>query len=237
MTVYLLNPHDYAFPDPSLAGHEGLIAVGGDLCPARLLSAYSLGIYPCYGPDNPIMWWSPESRPVIMPALIHIPSRLKRFLRNVEWRMSIDLDFEAVIQACASSIRKQHGGIWLLPEVIAAYTELHRLGLAHSVEVWDRRNDLIGGLYGVSLGRAFFGESMFHRQANASKAALLHLSAVLSKWDFHFIDCQQSSKHIAALGAVSISRDDFMRRLDTALSFPTCYGQWKDTASQAHGEV
>lgn len=236
MPVYLLDPDNYIFPAPRLADPEGLLAVGGDLSLPRLLAAYCLGIYPCYGPDNPILWWSPAPRPVIFPADIRISDRTRRALKSQSWTMTIDARFDEVIAACASSPRPGHSGAWLLPEMIEAYIRLNRAGFAHSVEIWEERN-LVGGLYGVSLGWAFFGESMFHRKDNASKAALIGLARMLAGRGYHFIDCQQPSAHVRRLGAVPLDRPDFEARLAAALLGPTWRGPWHITENFIHNLV
>lgn len=190
---------------------NGLLAAGGDLSPPRLLAAYRLGIFPWYEEGQPILWWSPHPRTVLFPADIHVSRSLHKTLRRQELRVTLDQCFEKVIRACAGPRRDAHG-TWITEEMIEAYCQLHRLGYAHSVEVWQQGR-LSGGLYGVALGRAFFGESMFSLVSNASKVALVHLAGQLREWDFGFIDCQVESPHLLSMGATSITRHEFQNLL------------------------
>ncbi|MCI0514673.1 leucyl/phenylalanyl-tRNA--protein transferase [candidate division KSB1 bacterium] len=213
------------FPDPELATPDGLLAVGGDLSPERLLAAYRQGIFPWYSGDEPILWWSPEPRLILEPAAIHISQSLQKVLRRRKFEIRIDSEFAQVIQHCASSRRKGEHGTWITPEMQTAYVRLHELGFAHSVESW-RESKLMGGLYGVSLGRAFFGESMFSQVANASKVALVALSRLLQGWEFHFIDCQIITPHLLSLGAKEVTRQEFLRRLQVSQEYPAFRGNW-----------
>lgn len=202
------------FPDPYYAMDEpnGLLAVGGDLTPARLLNAYRQGIFPWYSDGQPIMWWSPAPRAVLFPDELRISRSLHKSLRRGHFQLSLDRDFSAVIEAC-SSMRADQGGTWITSEMKQAYLRLHQIGFAHSVEVWQN-NILVGGLYGVSMGKVFFGESMFSRVSDASKVALVHLVRHLQGWDFALIDCQVGSPHLFTLGASEIPREDFLVLLD-----------------------
>ena len=204
------------FPRPDLAEPDGLLAVGGDLSPERLLAAYSLGIFPWFS-EPPYLWWSPDPRFVLLPENLHISHRLKLLVRSGRFTLSHNRDFAAVCQACAESPRPGQKGTWLTSEMRTAYSTLHTLGLAHSFEAWHG-NELVGGMYGVCLGRAFFGESMFYRESDASKAVL----AVFAEWFFqlggHFIDCQQETPHMARFGAVALPRHDFLARLRRAVT-------------------
>ncbi|MCX5770593.1 MAG: leucyl/phenylalanyl-tRNA--protein transferase [Candidatus Hydrogenedentes bacterium] len=222
MPVFRLS-QEIVFPPPDLAVREGLLAVGGDLSPARLLLAYRSGIFPWYDEGEPILWWSPDPRMVLLPAQFHVSRRLARTLRafNVTW----DTAFWEVIEACARAPRPGQDGTWIMPEMIEAYTRLHDLGYAHSVEC---RQDgrLVGGLYGVSLGRCFFGESMFHEVSDASKAALAALVQRAIEWGFGLIDCQVPNPHLVNLGAREIPRSKFLKLLEQCMDVPDRVGRW-----------
>jgi leucyl/phenylalanyl-tRNA--protein transferase len=189
----------------------GLLAAGGDLSPRRLLDAYARGIFPWHSDDEPILWWSPDPRMVLYVDEFHVSHSLARRLRRGEYEIRVDTAFEAVMRACAAP-RPGHDGTWIQEEMIEAYVRLHRLGYAHSVESW-RAGELVGGLYGVALGRVFFGESMFAHADDASKVALAHLVAMQRANDAPLIDCQMETKHLASLGARPIPRTEFVREL------------------------
>ena len=203
------DPPD-AFPsvDSALTEPDGLLAAGGDLAPERLLYAYRHGIFPWYDDGQPLLWWSPDPRCVFGPGHFHVSRRLRRSLRQSSAEVRINTDFGAVIRACAAP-RGAHHGTWITEEMIAAYELLHGEGWAHSIEVWQT-DVLIGGLYGIAIGRAFFGESMFSRADNASKIALLTLSRMMDTGEFGLLDCQLVSSHLLGLGAVVIPRQQFM---------------------------
>ena len=224
MPVYLLS-NELIFPSPKLAAQEGLLAVGGDLSQERLLLAYRMGIFPWYSENEPIMWWSPDPRLILYPDHLNISKSLKKVINKGDFELSMDQDFEAVITACAESRTETNEGTWIVDEMIAAYCKLHESGLAHSVETW-MDNQLAGGLYGVSIGRCFFGESMFTRISNASKVALVGLVNYLQSLDFDLIDCQVSTPHLVSLGAHEIPRARFLDELATALKAPTLKGRW-----------
>lgn len=211
------TPPDIGFPDTALAETDpnGLLAIGGDLSQQRLLHAYRSGIFPWYSAGQPILWWSPAPRMVLYPHHLHISRSLRRTMRNKGFRVSIDLAFESVIRAC-SAPRDGLGGTWLLPEMIASYVALHRAGHAHSFEVWDD-DELVGGLYGVSIGQAFFGESMFSRRNDASKIAMCLLAERAGETPYRFIDCQIHTDHLASLGACEIDREQFHSELEAAV--------------------
>jgi leucyl/phenylalanyl-tRNA--protein transferase len=217
----------HTFPDPSGAPKEGLLAYGGDLDPERVLKAYSMGIFPWYSPDDPILWWSPDPRLLLYPRELKISKSLRRVLRNSEYRVLFDHDFASVIESCARIERPGQEGSWLGEEMVEAYTQLHRRGFAHSVEVY-RGERLIGGLYGIGLGAAFFGESMFSAEKNASKIALKALSDVLSERGYDFVDCQVVTEHLVRMGATVVSRERFLSELKEALSKGGCCGGWRD---------
>lgn len=223
MTVYRLS-EDLVFPSPSEAEPSGLLAVGGDLRPERLLLAYRHGIFPWYD-EPPILWFAPPERMVLPPAELHVARRMERTLRQGRFRLTLDEDFEAVIQACATTPRHDEVGTWITPEMQAAYTALHRLGFAHSCEAWIG-DELVGGLYGVSLGAGFFAESMFHRERDASKAAFVGLVQQLARWNFQLFDCQLHTDHLASFGAREIPRAAFSERLERAAAVATRRGLW-----------
>jgi len=214
------------FPDPRKADAEGLVAYGGDLSPARLLAAYSEGIFPWPHTEvDTLLWFSPNPRVVLLPDKVHIGRSTKRVIKKAPFEIRCDTVFEDVVRACAKAKRKAGEGTWITAEMREAYCRLHTLGFAHSVEAWQA-GELMGGLYGVSLGAAFFGESLFTRCDNASKIALVALLHQLRQWDFHFVDCQMRTNLVDALGAIDWEREDFLNALKKALALPTRRGQW-----------
>jgi len=212
---------DSPFPPPSRALREpnGLLAAGGDLQPARLIEAYRQGIFPWFSAGDPILWWSPDPRMVLAPEQFRCSRSLGKRLRHRDYEVSTDTAFRQVMRACASTVREGQPGTWIVDEIIDAYTALHELGLAHSVECWhtgpDSDRQLVGGLYGVCLGRMFYGESMFAHRTDASKVAFAHLVKWLRQNRMELIDCQMNTAHLASLGAHEISRDEFSNRLLT----------------------
>ncbi|NLC70292.1 MAG: leucyl/phenylalanyl-tRNA--protein transferase [Desulfuromonadaceae bacterium] len=196
------------FPPPHLAEADGLLAVGGDLSPERLLLAYSMGIFPWYD-RVPILWWSPDPRVILEPQRLHVSRRLARTVRAGKFIVTVDKAFREVIRLCATVPRKDQGGTWITAEMEKAYVLLFETGFAHSVECWQE-DKLAGGIYGVCLGRCFFGESMFHRETDASKVALVHLMDHLHRKGFAFLDCQLPSSHLVSLGAREIGRPEFL---------------------------
>lgn len=230
MMAPLTNPLDelilaYPFPDPREGSAEGLLAYGGDLRPERLLSAYAQGIFPWYEED-PILWFSPDPRMVLLPAELRIDRTLRKNLRRGRYEMRMDTDFRGVIAACAETPRPGQRGTWITNDMLEAYCQLHALGFAHSCESW-LDGELVGGIYGISLGRAFFGESMFARASDASKVALVHLVRQIEAWGFDFLDCQAHTPHTERLGAREWPRDVFLDALERALEAPTRRGQWR----------
>ena len=221
-----LSPDD-PFPPvtAALAEPNGLLAAGGDLSAARLLDAYRHGIFPWFNPEQPILWWSPDPRLVLFPSALRISRSLNKVLRNRDYEVRADTSFRAVMQACAEP-RPEQDGTWITDEMIAAYCALHEQGVAHSVETWIG-GELAGGLYGVALGRLFYGESMFTRVADASKIALVHLVRQLERWNFGMLDCQVHTEHLASLGAREIPRADFMRKLRELVNYTGITGRWK----------
>lgn len=225
MPVFVLS-EELVFPPPCLATPEGLLAAGGDLSPERLLLAYRMGIFPWYAEDEPILWWSPDPRLVLYPQEFHLSRSLQKVIRRGDFTVTTDRAFEAVIRACAAVRTASGEGTWIVPDMIDAYCGLHRRGLAHSVEAWQGQR-LAGGLYGVSLGSAFFGESMFTRVKNASKVALATLAAWLQANGFDLIDCQVTTGHLQRLGAREIPRENYLQELSRCLQNSTRIGKWK----------
>jgi leucyl/phenylalanyl-tRNA--protein transferase len=214
------------FPPPEYADPSGLLAVGGDLSNERLLEAYRLGIFPWYSEDQPILWWSPDPRLVLDLKDFKISRSLRKTLKKEVFQITFDHAFEEVIRSCASVPREAQNGTWITDEMEKAYIKLHGLGYAHSVESWFG-GKLAGGLYGVSLGKCFFGESMFHLKTDASKVALATLVEKLKSWDFHFIDSQMTTEHMLKLGAKELPRRIFLKRLQLALRYPTRRWRWR----------
>ena len=217
---------DLIFPNPRYASTEGLLAYGGDLSPNRLLTAYRKGIFPWFNADDPILWWSPDPRLVLYPDQFKMHKSFKRVLRNGGFSVTFDYMFEEVIRHCGSVPRGDQNGTWLTTEMQQAYIELHEMGFAHSVEVYFE-GELVGGLYGIAMGKAFFGESMFSLKANASKVAFKALSDVLGLRGYDFIDCQVINEHLVRLGATAISRDSFLDALEDSLTKPSDLGSWQ----------
>jgi leucyl/phenylalanyl-tRNA--protein transferase len=216
--LHWLRPDD-PFPPvtAALKDPNGLLAAGGDLSVERLLDAYRHGIFPWFNPGQPILWWSPDPRMVLIPRELKVSRSLNKVLRNRDYEVRADTSFRAVMRAC-SEPRPEQDGTWISAEMIAAYCALHERGFAHSVETWIG-GELAGGLYGVALGRMFYGESMFTRAADASKIALVHLVRQLERWHFGMLDCQVHSEHLAAFGARAIPRADFMRKLRELVNY------------------
>lgn len=228
MTVYRL-PREPVFPDPERAEPDGLLAVGGDLSPRRLLAAYERGIFPWFSEKGPILWWSPDPRLVLRPEWLHLPRSLARTLRRGRYAVRADTAFAEVIAGCAAARRPGQRGTWITPEMIAAYERLHRMGFAHSFEAWEGEG-LAGGLYGVSLGGAFFGESMFSERPDASKAAFAASVPWLADRGVALVDCQVRTEHLVRFGAREIPRAAFLAELRRALRRPTLQGKWEMTA-------
>ncbi len=225
MPVYQLSDK-LLFPPAELAEKDGLLAIGGDLSPERLLLAYSNGIFPWYSEGDPILWWSPSPRLVIIPGEFRIPKRLSRFMRQKKFSVSMDKAFRKIISACATIDGRGEKGTWITDEMIEAYCQLHHMGFAHSVECW-LDDKLAGGLYGISLGGVFFGESMFSNQTNGSKVALVSLVNKLLDWNFDMIDCQMKTPHLMQFGAREIPGSQFQKTLARSLLRPTEIGKWR----------
>ena len=216
MPVYRLTKK-LIFPPPELAEDDGLLVVGGDLSVERLLLAYSMGIFPWYSDGHPILWWSPDPRLVLIPAELKVSKTLRQTIRKGVFRVTTNEAFEEVIRNCATIERKGEPGTWITEEMIQAYVRLHQAGHAHSVESWDG-NELAGGLYGVMIGKAFFGESMFAKKSDASKVAFAVYAAELAGKGFELIDCQVTTEHLIRFGAREIPRSEFVSRLEMALN-------------------
>ncbi|HSH69304.1 MAG TPA: leucyl/phenylalanyl-tRNA--protein transferase [Deferrisomatales bacterium] len=212
-------PVELALTDP-----DGLLAIGGDLSPSRLLEAYRHGIFPWFSEGQPILWWSPDPRAVLFPDRLHISRSLGKTLRRGRFRVTADRAFREVVAGCAAP-RSGHDGTWITGEMADAYARLHDLGTAHSVEVWES-GDLVGGIYGVALGRVFFGESMFSRATDASKVAIVHLARQLQRWEFPLLDCQVHNPHLETLGAERIPRKQFLAALDAHCTRPPVPAPW-----------
>lgn len=229
--IPLLGPSD-PFPpvERALKRPDGLLAVGADLSPERLQQAYRQGIYPWFSHGDNIHWWSPDPRMVLVPGQVRIPRSLAKAVRNRPYELRIDSAFREVMQACAEP-RQGQAGTWIVPQMIEAYCRLHELGLAHSVEIW-MDGELAGGLYGVALGRAFFGESMFSRARDASKIALVHLARRLEAARFGLIDCQMSTAHLASMGAHLIPRAQFVREVAELVHYSSPSEPWTTAVSR-----
>lgn len=229
ITPALISPNDtsYQFPDVSLALEEpnGLLAIGGDLSPERLLAAYGQGIFPWFNPGEPILWWSPDPRAVLFPEKIKISRSLRKTLNKNLFTITTDLAFDEVVAACQAPRVKQKG-TWITAEMRIAYSNMHHLGFAHSVEAW-RDNELVGGLYGMAIGQVFFGESMFSKEKDASKVALVALTDKLRAWGYQLIDCQVQSEHLSTLGAEDMPRNTFCELLEKLVRLSPTDSAWR----------
>ena len=234
--TFLIDP-EQNFPDPSLALEEpnGLLAIGGELSPQRLLTAYNNGIFPWYDEQDPVLWWSPDPRAIIIPGQLHVSKSLKKFINKSTWQITVNKAFLSVIENCAAPRPKQEA-TWITTDIQQAYHQLHLLGHAHSIEVWND-NELIGGLYGIAVGKVFCGESMFHRDTNASKVAMFYLQELLLEFDYALIDTQMMNPHLKSLGAQSISRDDFLELLNEYKNQQAKKGCWKSRVIHQGGNT
>ena len=225
MPVYQLIPELSLFPPTEEAEEDGLLAIGGDLTKERLLAAYSKGIFPWYEIGQPILWWSPDPRLVLIPEELKISRSLRKVLRKQKFEIRVDSSFQQVIKACADVRKRQDEGTWIIPEMQQAYTDLHEEGFAHSIESW-LDGKLAGGLYGISLGQCFFGESMFSTRNDSSKVALVALVDFSIQVGIKMIDCQMTTTHLLSLGAREIKRKVFLKKLKKCLEQPTLKGNW-----------
>lgn len=224
MSYYFITEELY-FPPVEKADEHGIIAFGGDLSPERLILAYQSGIFPWFSENEPIIWWSPDPRFILLPEKLKISKSMRPIFNRKEFEVSFDKDFKAVIEACQQAKRKGQSGTWITNEMLQAYHELHRLGIAHSVEVW-KEGELVGGLYGISLGKSFFGESMFSKVSNASKVGFITLVKKLQDLKFDLIDCQVHTQHLESLGAEFIPRKDFLDILNLSLKKESLEDNW-----------
>ncbi len=210
-----------------MAEEEGIIAVGGDLRPERLLTAYANGIFPWYSDSQPILWWSPDPRFVLFPDELRVSKSMRPYFNRPKFRLSYDTAFRTVMESCGRVYREGQGGTWITDDMLESYVHLHEMGFAHSVEVWDPESDeLVGGLYGIAIGRVFFGESMFAHASNASKFGFISLVRRLQQRGYRFIDCQQETGHLSSLGGRPIPREDFLQRLLPLRIEETERGKW-----------
>ncbi|MCR5013914.1 MAG: leucyl/phenylalanyl-tRNA--protein transferase, partial [Bacteroidales bacterium] len=229
--IYQLNDDDYSFPPAGMANREGLLAFGGDLSPNRLIVAYANGIFPWYSEGEPLLWWSLDPRLVIRPGEMRVSKSLRHTLHSGRFECKIDTDFEGVMRHCAQTPREGQDGTWITDDMLYAYVQLHQMGLAHSFETYHE-GELVGGLYGVSLGTLFCGESMFHTQSDASKVAFYHLHQFLIGHGFKLIDCQQETKHLVSLGAYLIDRQEYLDEIRDLVVEPTLKGNWGDGTAE-----
>jgi leucyl/phenylalanyl-tRNA---protein transferase len=224
MSKRLKNATFFPPVETALREPNGLLAMGGDLSVERLLDAYGHGIFPWFNPGDPILWWSPDPRMVLVPGEVRVTRSLAKRIRNAGFELRVDTAFVEVMRACAAP-REGESGTWISPAMVAAYSHLHQAGYAHSVETWyDGR--LVGGLYGVAIGRMFYGESMFSREPDASKVALVRLARQLQQWKFGLIDCQMETAHLASMGARTMSREAFIAKLADLVNLPHKPGPW-----------
>ncbi|MGB1217808.1 MAG: leucyl/phenylalanyl-tRNA--protein transferase, partial [Saprospiraceae bacterium] len=227
MPIYWLSD-EIGFPDPHLTGQEGIFAVGGDLSAKRLLLAYKIGAFPWFNPEDPILWWCPDPRFVVFPNEIKVSKSMRPYFNQQKFKVTFDQNFEAVINGCQKTFRPGQGGeTWLTEVMKDAYTELHNLGLCHSVEVWQG-DEIVAGLYGISLGKCFFGESMFSTVNNASKFGFITLVRLLEKKGFWLIDCQQGTDHLISMGARGIPREEFLEFMEKNSHEKTLRGDWNE---------
>ncbi|MEZ4888700.1 MAG: leucyl/phenylalanyl-tRNA--protein transferase [Chitinophagales bacterium] len=226
MPIYALDKTYLAFPPPNMAEDDGMLAIGGDLSSERLLLAYSMGIFPWFSEYEPILWWSPDPRCVLYPEDLKVSKSMKQVFRKETFTITADQDFRSVITACQQQPRRGQDGTWITSEMLEAYCKLHEMGFAHSIEVWNTQQELVGGLYGISLGGAYFGESMFTYQSNASKAGFITLVYNLQKWGFNLIDCQIHTDHLESLGAIDIPRKAYLDLLNESLTSESVRGKW-----------
>lgn len=224
MPVFELK-NSLVFPAPSLADKSGLLAIGGDLSAERLLLAYESGIFPWFTEGQPVLWWSPEKRMVLYPGTMKVSKSLEQKINRQAFVVRCDTAFKDVIEKCSTVFRKGQDGTWITQDMIEAYCDLFSKGFAHSFECW-KNDELVGGLYGISLGKVFFGESMFSRETDASKVAFYYLHEFILKHQFEFIDCQLHTSHLASLGAVEIPRKQYLDELREALAYPDMNYPW-----------
>jgi len=225
VSIYKIGK-ELLFPHPSYADEDGLLAFGGDLSPERVLLAYSNGIFPWYSKNSPILWWSPDPRFVLFPDKLKVSKSMKKFIKKEVYTVTFDREFSEVISLCG--LLREKEGTWINEEIKEAYTRLHLMNLAHSVEVWEN-GELVGGLYGVAIGRCFFGESMFSKKENASKTGFIAVVEFLKKMGFIIIDCQVYTKHLESLGGESIPRSEFLKIIKKGFQYETLQYKWENS--------
>jgi leucyl/phenylalanyl-tRNA--protein transferase len=223
--MYWIPEDEIYFPDHTYADENGILALGGDLSPKRLILAYRNGIFPWFNEEDPIIWWSPDPRFVLYPKDLKVSKSMRKVLQKEEFQFTFDTDFGAVVQNCQEVKRNKQNGTWITNDMHEAYVKMHELGFAHSVEVWQN-GELVGGLYGVSFGKCFFGESMFAKVSNASKAGFITFVQNLANLGFDLIDCQTETAHLASLGAGFVSRNEFLKYLGSNNKEETWVGKW-----------
>lgn len=221
----ILNSNDISFPHPSTASESGIVAIGGDLSFERLLLAYQYGYFPWFNPDEPIIWWHPDPRFVLFPQDIRVTKSMRPYFNKEKFKLTFDQDFDRVVKLCQQIDRKDQPGTWITSQIKEAYGNLHKAGIAHSVEVWQG-DLLVGGLYGVSIGKVFFGESMFSGVSNSSKFALICLASIMEKKGFEVIDCQMPNPHLKSMGGRFIKREEFLDILRNNINNETIKGDW-----------
>lgn len=226
--IKVLKNADDDFPPIEQADEDGLLAIGGDLSETRLLDAYSKGIFPWFSDESPILWWSPDPRFMMKPSEVHVSKSMQRLFKRKSFKVTLDTCFSDVIQSCALVPRQNQDGTWITSEMQQAYINLHEKGYVHSVEVWNEAGKLVGGLYGLSLGAMFCGESMFSLEKNASKYGFLTLASLLQEREFEIIDAQVYTPHLESLGAYLVPRSDFLKKINAALKKETLVGKWID---------
>ncbi|PHI19621.1 leucyl/phenylalanyl-tRNA--protein transferase [Lewinellaceae bacterium SD302] len=227
MALFQLNPEDpFSFPLPELVEKDEPACIGGDLSSERLITAYQFGYFPWFSPGSPLLWWNPDPRFVIFPEELKVAKSMRPYFNQKKYRVTYDTAFEEVIKNCRDTYREGQLGSWIDQRIITAYQELHRLGFAHSVEVWDQEDSLVGGLYGIAIGKVFFGESMFAHARDASKFGFISLVRRLKDQGYELIDCQQRTSHLASLGGRAISRNDFTKILEKITPETTERGPW-----------
>ncbi|MBD0403004.1 leucyl/phenylalanyl-tRNA--protein transferase [Flammeovirga sp. EKP202] len=213
MPIFQLEEDNVMFPPARLTDESGILAVGGDLTPKRIIEAYANGVFPWFNPEDPLLWWSPDPRCVLFPENIYVSKSMRQLLRRDTFKVTFDQDFEGVIASCKEIYRPDQGGTWITEEMEEAYNQLHKIGFMHSVEVWEN-DELVGGLYGGAMQKAFFGESMFSKRSNASKYGFIMLCKNLIEQGYEIIDCQMHTPHLESLGAEEIPRDAFLLYTD-----------------------
>ncbi len=225
MPIFSLHEDIVGFPPPELASDYGLLAIGGSLSIEWLIEAYSSGVFPWFNEDEPIMWWSPDPRSVIVPGEVKIAKSMRKYFKKAIFELRIDHAFDEVVRACKTTFRKDQDGTWITDDIVEAYNDLHNYGLAHSFETWFD-GKLVGGLYGVSLGKLFFGESMFAKMTDASKFALISLSNILKNNNFELIDCQIPNPHLINMGCKDMSREEYIEIIGKNDIANTVRGNW-----------